>query len=553
MANGKCPSLDHFCYCCGCFTSLSNRRHMSENFIALYRRYFDQPLISDWYVPMFACKTCCNKLLGWIKTAGQVQMNFGVPMVWSTPKEGKHTKENCYGCVNYVAGLNMKAVAKTEKHIYISVPSAQTTIPFGGNIQHKMPTPDAMSSSTLHTRATENSEETVGHSLFEPSTFGANDPVLITQDRLDYFIVRLELSKRSSEEFASLLREDQLLAPGTKVTAYRNRQAGYQNFFFVNDEKTYAYCNNAHALMRYMHEDIDYRAEDWRLFIDSSKASLKTVLLHKKNKIPAIPLAYSTETSETYTVLQKILDDIEYEKEDHQWRICCDLKVVAMLQGLQGGYTKHMCFICDWNTRYKGNQYKMLNWELRGEHREGQLNVKWPKLVDSEKVILPPLHIKLGIVKSYIKTVYKTPEVAERLKEIFPGISVAKLEQGVLNGPDIRKLMKTDSFDAVLEPPELEAWQSVKGVCEGVLGKNRAPHYERLVQKMMKSFEIIGVNMSLKIHFLHFHLDVFSRQLSTESDEQGERYHQVAMPFEKRYLIIFLVSVELFFCKFYVV
>lgn len=94
--------------------------------------------------------------------------------------------------------------------------------------------------------------------------------------------------------------------------------------------------------------------------------------------------------------------------------------------------------------------------------------------------------------------------------------------------------MKTDSFDAVLEPLELDAWKATKAVCESVLGKTRAPNYQRLVQTMMKSFENICVNMSLKIHFLHLHLDIFNRQLSTESDEQGERYHQLAMPFEKR-------------------
>ena len=41
--------------------------------------------------------------------------------------------------------------------------------------------------------------------------------------------------------------------------------------------------------------------------------------------------------------------------------------------------------------------------------------------------------------------------------------------------------------------------------------------------------------MTLKLHFLHHHLDVFLQQLPTESDEQGERFHQVTMPMEKRY------------------
>lgn len=41
--------------------------------------------------------------------------------------------------------------------------------------------------------------------------------------------------------------------------------------------------------------------------------------------------------------------------------------------------------------------------------------------------------------------------------------------------------------------------------------------------------------MTLKLHFLHFHFDDFIKQLSTESDEQGERFHQITMPMEKRF------------------
>lgn len=41
--------------------------------------------------------------------------------------------------------------------------------------------------------------------------------------------------------------------------------------------------------------------------------------------------------------------------------------------------------------------------------------------------------------------------------------------------------------------------------------------------------------MTLKLHFLHFHLDTFLAQLPQESDEQGERFHQVTMPMEERF------------------
>lgn len=82
---------------------------------------------------------------------------------------------------------------------------------------------------------------------------------------------------------------------------------------------------------------------------------------------------------------------------------------------------------------------------------------------------------------------------------------------------------------------ELDAWQAIKEVIEGLLGKHRSTNYDVSAARMLRSFSEIGVHMSLKIHYLHHHLDYFSKQLATESDEQGERYHQVAMPFEMRY------------------
>lgn len=80
-------------------------------------------------------------------------------------------------------------------------------------------------------------------------------------------------------------------------------------------------------------------------------------------------------------------------------------------------------------------------------------------------------------------------------------------------------------------------WQAIQDVIDGLLGKKRKANYKTSVQKMLDSFQGLGVNMSLKIHCLHHHLDYFAAQLSTESDEHCERYHQVAMPFEKRYRI----------------
>lgn len=106
---------------------------------------------------------------------------------------------------------------------------------------------------------------------------------------------------------------------------------------------------------------------------------------------------------------------------------------------------------------------------------------------------------------------------------------------GILNGPDIRKLVKSDAFNEILTDNELIAWDSIKAILHGLLGKHRVNGYEVLVENMLDAFHKIEITMSLKIHFLHRHLDFFAKQLPTESDEQGERFHQVIMPMETRF------------------
>lgn len=82
---------------------------------------------------------------------------------------------------------------------------------------------------------------------------------------------------------------------------------------------------------------------------------------------------------------------------------------------------------------------------------------------------------------------------------------------------------------------DLVAWETLKAVIARVLGKNRDNDFKVLVKKMLQSFQVIGVSMTLKLHFLNNHLEEFANQLPTESDEQGERFHQIIMPMEKRF------------------
>lgn len=95
--------------------------------------------------------------------------------------------------------------------------------------------------------------------------------------------------------------------------------------------------------------------------------------------------------------------------------------------------------------------------------------------------------------------------------------------------------MQNTDFDELLSPIELDAWKSIKEVIYNVLGKNRSPTARIYVDTMLRAFEKLGVHMSTKIHFLNSHMDYFENQLSTESDEHGEQFHQTCAPIEERY------------------
>jgi len=43
------------------------------------------------------------------------------------------------------------------------------------------------------------------------------------------------------------------------------------------------------------------------------------------------------------------MEAINYDK--FKWHICGELKVTALLLGLQQGFTKYCCFICKWDSR----------------------------------------------------------------------------------------------------------------------------------------------------------------------------------------------------------
>ena len=132
---------------------------------------------------------------------------------------------------------------------------------------------------------------------------------------------------------ASRLGEHGVLDSETKI--YRDRDDLLIRFFTI--ENDFVYCNNIQSLLSEMGLP-EYNPDEWRLFIDRFKRSLKCVLLHNGNKFACVPIGHSVIVKEHYLNVKMVLQKLRYS--EHNWAICVE---VNFLLEQQGGYTKHPC------------------------------------------------------------------------------------------------------------------------------------------------------------------------------------------------------------------
>lgn len=127
--------------------------------------------------------------------------------------------------------------------------------------------------------------------------------------------------------------------------------------------------------------------------------------------------------------MQLIFAKIKYH--EHKWDVSGDFKVIALIMGLQLGRTKNACFIYTWISTAKIDHYSA-TWEKRSGFTIGMMNVKEKTLVPPEKILMPTLHIKLGLVGSFVRRMNKDDDAFKYLKVLFQGLSIAKIKAGKL-------------------------------------------------------------------------------------------------------------------------
>ncbi|GBM75228.1 hypothetical protein AVEN_73992-1 [Araneus ventricosus] len=107
-----------------------------------------------------------------------------------------------------------------------------------------------------------------------------------------------------------------------------------------------------------------------------------------------------------------------------------------------------------WDSRDRKKHYIKKWWPKRQFLKPGVKNEENEPLVAPEKILLPPLHIKLSLMKNFVKAMDCGGSGFQYLRLKFPKVSEAKIKEGIFVGPQFRQLMKDPVFESKLTKKE---------------------------------------------------------------------------------------------------
>ena len=231
--------------------------------------------------------------------------------------------------------------------------------------------------------------------VFESESFSDNinrlsAPEPFSQTELNDLVCDLGLSKKAEEIVASRLQAKHLLGDSAKVSYFQKRDKSFATFF--SEQKQFVYCHNIPGLLRQL-DVASYIPTKWRLFLDSSKQSLKCVLLHNGNLYGGVPVGHFVHLRETYDDIKAVINLFKYH--EHNW-----IKMVSFLLGQQKGFTKNSCHLCMWDSRDREKHWTQKEWPIHETLKAGTPNIVHDPIVSREKVVFSPTPHKTRLDKA---------------------------------------------------------------------------------------------------------------------------------------------------------
>lgn len=172
------------------------------------------------------------------------------------------------------------------------------------------------------------------------------------------------LMKDKAELPALRLKQKHLLAKGVAVTHYRSQSDNLTAFFTAHG--SLCYCHDIDGLSSSLSQE-RFLAQ-CHLFIDSSQRSL----WKSQTKCPK---CHSVHLKKSYDYMKTLLESVAYKT--HQWNICCYLKVIGILVGMEGGFTKFCRFLWLWDSWSTAEHYVKPNWQPQDAYEPWKTSVKF--------------------------------------------------------------------------------------------------------------------------------------------------------------------------------
>lgn len=131
----------------------------------------------------------------------------------------------------------------------------------------------------------------------------------------------------------------------------------------------------------------------------------------------------------------------------------------------------------------------------------GEKNIISDPLVQRKKIVYLPLHIKLGLMKQFVKALDHNGDCFYHICSTFPSLSEEK-KAGVFDGPQIRTLLRDAHFVAPINEVQARVWKAFFDVIKNFLENRKRDNYKEIVEELLLSFESLGCKNEHQIAIL---------------------------------------------------
>ena len=130
--------------------------------------------------------------------------------------------------------------------------------------------------------------------------------------------------------------------------------------------------------------------------------------------------------------------------------------------------------MCLWDSRTREQHWIKKEWPVREQMVPCEKNIQAQPLVERSKIVFPPLHIKLGVMKQFVKALSKEGECFKYICTKFPGLTIEKLKYSNFDGPQIRKLINDQEFPSSMSQQELYTWDAFVKIVKNFVWKQKS-------------------------------------------------------------------------------